>query len=58
MNMPAFDMASMSGEGITPSKTVSVAVAASAMVVKAEGIATVAVFSVGAEKNMTTITRT
>ena len=46
------------GCGIIPKTNVAVTVAATVMVVKIDGTATEAVFSLGAEKNMTTITRT
>jgi hypothetical protein len=58
MNIPALLNRSNIGCGIIPSTKVAVAVAATVMVVKIEGMATDAVFSLGAEKNMTTITRT
>ena len=49
---------SRSGCGTTPSTTVIVAAAASATVVNTLGITTTAVWSLGSEKNINTITRT
>jgi hypothetical protein len=58
MKIPALVNNSIMGCGIIPSTNVAVTVAATVIVVKVEGTATEAVFSLGSEKNMTTITRT